>query len=64
MIDIIIIIIIIIINMSISPSIRVEHLSSHWTDFSITLYLVLASKSVDKIRVQLKSDKKYMLYLT
>ena len=39
-------------------SVRVEHLCSHWTDFHEILYLRIVRKSVEKIRVSLKSDKK------
>jgi hypothetical protein len=36
------------------PSVRVEQLGSHWTDFDETWYF---RKSVEKIKVLLKSDK-------
>ena len=40
------------------PSVRMEQLSSHWTDFYETLYLSIFLKSVHTIQVLLKSDKK------
>jgi hypothetical protein len=40
-----------------SPSVRMEELCSHWTDFDEILYLSFSRKSVGKIRVALKSDK-------
>jgi hypothetical protein len=39
------------------PSVRMEQLSSHWTDFYETWYLNIFLKSVQKIQVILKSDK-------
>ena len=39
------------------PSLRVEQLDSHWTDFDEIWYLSLFRKSVLKIQVSLKSDK-------
>jgi hypothetical protein len=43
--------------MSACPSVRMEHLSSHWTDFPKIWYLSSFKKSVEKIQVSLKSDK-------
>ena len=39
-------------------SVRLEQLGSHWTDFDETSYLRLFRKSVEKLQVSLKSDKK------
>jgi hypothetical protein len=39
-------------------SVRMEQLGSQSTDFRDTFYLSLSQKSVDKIEVSLKSDKK------
>jgi hypothetical protein len=41
----------------ISPSVRMGQLGSHWTDFHEIWYLHVFQKSVEKIRVSLKSDK-------
>jgi hypothetical protein len=38
-------------------SVRIEQLGSHWTDFHEILYLKIFRKSVEKIKVLLKSDK-------
>jgi hypothetical protein len=38
-------------------SVRMEQLVSHWTDFHEIWYLSNFRKSVEKIRVLLKSDK-------
>ena len=35
-------------------SVRMEYLSSHWTDFHEILYLSIFGKSVEKIKVSLK----------
>jgi len=43
--------------MSFCPSLRVEQLASHWTDFYEILYLRVFRKSVEKIQVSLKSGK-------
>ena len=43
--------------MSVSPSVRMEQLGFHWTDFHEILYTSIFWKSVDKIKVALKSDK-------
>jgi len=43
--------------MSVSPSVGMEHLGSHWTDFHENRYFCIFRKSVDKIQVSLKSDK-------
>ena len=43
--------------MSIRPSVRTEQLVSHWTDFRWNWYLRIFLKTVEKIRVSLKSDK-------
>jgi hypothetical protein len=34
-----------------------EHLGSHWTEFHEILYLRIFGKSVEKIKVSLKSDR-------
>jgi hypothetical protein len=41
--------------MSVSPSVRMEQLASHWTDFNEVWFLSNFLKCVEKI--QLKSDK-------
>jgi hypothetical protein len=38
-------------------SVRMELLCSHWMDFLEILYLNISRKSVEKIKVSLKSDK-------
>jgi len=43
--------------MSVRPSVRIEQLDSHWTDFYDIWYLRIFRKSVEKIQVSLKSDK-------
>jgi hypothetical protein len=43
--------------MSVRPSARMEQLGSHWTDFHKIRYLGILQKSVEKIKVSLKSDK-------
>jgi len=43
--------------MSVYPSIRMEKLGSHWTDFHEILYLSIVRKPLEKIQVSLKSDK-------
>jgi hypothetical protein len=43
---------------SVRPSVRMEHLVSHWTDFHEIWYLCIFRKSLEKIQVQVKSDKK------
>jgi len=45
------------VNLSARPSVRMEQLDSHWTDFHEILYLSSFRKSVEKIQVSLKSDK-------
>ena len=40
------------------PSVRMEHLASHWMDFSEIWYLLIFGKSFKKIQLSLKSDKK------
>ena len=40
------------------PSVRMEHLGSHWTDFHEILYLSIFRESVEKIQVSLKPYKK------
>jgi hypothetical protein len=39
------------------PSVRIEQLDSHWTDFREILYLQAFRKYAEKIQVSLKSDK-------
>jgi len=41
-----------------SPSVCTEQFGSHWTDFEEILYLRIFRKSVEKIPVSLKYDKK------
>ena len=41
------------------PSVRIEQLGSHWTDFHEILYLRVLRKSVEKIQVSLKPNKNY-----
>jgi hypothetical protein len=41
---------------SVRPTVRVEKLDSHYTDFHKILYLTIFRKSVKKIRVSLKFD--------
>ena len=43
--------------MSVRPSIRMQQLDSHWTDFLGIRYVSIFRKSVEKIQVPLKSDK-------
>ena len=43
--------------MSVRPSVRMEQLGCHWTDFVEILYLVFFRKSAEKIQVSLESDK-------
>ena len=42
---------------SVCPSVRMEQLGSHWTDFHEIWYLGIFRKSVHKIQIQMKSDK-------
>jgi hypothetical protein len=44
--------------MPVSPSVRMEQLGSLWTDFDEILHLNIFRKTVEKIKVSLKSDKK------
>jgi len=44
-------------RVSVRPSIRMEQLDVHWTDFCEIWYLSMFRISVDKIQVSLKSDK-------
>jgi len=41
---------------SFCPSVRMEQLGSHWTDFHEIWYLSTFEKSVQKIQISLKSD--------
>jgi len=41
-------------GMYVCPSVRMEELGSHWTDFLGILYLSVFRKSIDKIQVSLK----------
>jgi hypothetical protein len=43
--------------LSVCPSVRIEQLGSHWTDFDAISCLSLYRKFVEKIQVLLKSDK-------
>jgi hypothetical protein len=42
--------------MSVRPSIRMEQLGYHWTDFHEILYLTIFKKYIEKIKVALNSD--------
>jgi hypothetical protein len=48
------------------PSVHMEQLGSHWTDFHDILYLNIFRKSLEKIQVPLKSEKNNVrvLYMT
>jgi len=48
--------------MSVCPSVRMEQLRSHWTDFHEIRYLSIFRKSVEKIQVSLKSDKNNLYF--
>jgi hypothetical protein len=39
------------------PSVRIEQLRSHWTNFHQIWYLNIFRESLEKIQVSLKSDK-------
>ena len=43
--------------LSVRPSVRIEQLGSHWTDFHEIWYLSILVTSDEKIKVTLKSDK-------
>jgi hypothetical protein len=43
--------------MSVCPSVRIEQLCSHWRDFREISYLSIFRKSVQKIKVLLRSDQ-------
>ena len=43
--------------MSVRPSVRMEKLGSHWSDFHEILYFSIFRKTVNKIQVSLKSNK-------
>ena len=43
--------------MSVHPLVSMKQLGSHWSDFHEISYLRIFQKSVQKIRVSLKSDK-------
>jgi len=43
--------------LSLHPSVCIEHLDSHWTDFHENWYLRIFLKSVKKIQVSLKLDE-------
>ena len=45
------------VRLSVCPSVRMELLGSHWTDFHDILYLNIFRKYIYKIRVSLKSHK-------
>jgi hypothetical protein len=45
------------VSTSVRLSVRMEQLDSHWTDFDETSYLDFYRKSVEKIKLLLKSDK-------
>jgi hypothetical protein len=42
---------------SVCPSVRMEKVGTHWTDFSEIWYLRIFRKPVDKTQVSLKSDE-------
>ena len=44
-------------SMSVHPSIRMEQLRSHGTEFHEIWYISILRKSIDKIHILLKSDK-------
>ena len=46
------------VRLSIRPSIRIEQLGSHWTEFHKIRYLRIIRKSAEKVEASLKSDKK------
>ena len=46
--------------MSVLPSVRIEQLGFHWTDFH-EIFWGIFQKSVEKIQVSLKSDDIYVL---
>jgi len=48
---------------SVTPTVRMEQLGSHWTDFHEILYLKISRKYVWKIQVALKSDKSHVFYV-
>jgi hypothetical protein len=43
--------------MSVCPSVHMEQLGSHWTDFDETWYFRFFKKSVKNIQISLKFDK-------
>jgi len=43
---------------SVRPSVRMEQLGSHWADFHKVLHLKIFRKSIKKIPVLLRLDKK------
>jgi hypothetical protein len=43
--------------LSVCPSLRMQQLGFHWTDFDKTWYLSFFRKSVEKIKMSLKPDK-------
>jgi len=45
------------VRLPVSPSVQMEQLGSHWTDFHQTGYLSIFGRSVEKIQDSLKSDK-------
>jgi hypothetical protein len=47
---------------SVHPSARMEQLSSHCTDFNKIWFLRISLKSVEKIQVSLKSNKRNMYF--
>ena len=42
--------------LSVRPSVRMEQLDTHWTDFHEILYLCIFRKSVERIQISLKAD--------
>ena len=44
------------------PSVRIEQLGSHWTDFHEIWYLNIFRKSVEKIQLSLNSDKNNLYF--
>jgi hypothetical protein len=42
--------------MSVRPSVHMEQIGSHWTDFHEIWYLNIFRKTVEKIQILLKSD--------
>jgi hypothetical protein len=48
--------------MSVRPSVHTQQLRSHWTNFHDISYLRIFRKSVEKIRISLKSEKNIVFF--